>query len=152
MTEPLHLEDLAVGQRFVSPTKIVTVEEITGFARAFDPQPFHVSEESAHATLFGGLAASGWHTAAMTMRLLVDGGPKIAGGLVGLGGEIAWPRPTRPGDTLRVETEILEIRPSRSKPDRGMVKMLSRTLNQKDEPVQTLTATIVVPRRNAAAG
>src|SRR5262249_3917629 len=115
----LYLDDLKVGQRFMSGTRVVTEPEIKAFAREFDPQPFHLDEEVAKATLFGGLAASGWHTAAMTMKLLVDAGLPLQGGILGAGAEIAWPLPTRPGDTLQVESEVLEITPSRSRPDRG---------------------------------
>jgi acyl dehydratase len=143
----LYLDDLSVGQRFTSGTLTVTAEEIKGYAAKYDPQPFHLDDAAAQATLFGGLAASGWHTAAMTMRLLVDGGAPLAGGIIGGGGEIAWPKPTRPGDVLHVEAEILEVTPSRSKPDRGMVLMRSETRNQNGEPVQISTMKLVVPRR-----
>jgi len=142
----LYLDDLAPGQRFVSPSHALDAAQIQAFACQYDPQPFHLSDESAKDTLFGGLAASGWHTAAITMRLLVASVP-IAGGIVGVGGEIAWPRPTRPGDLLRVESEIVEIVPSKSRPDRGMVTLRSQTRNQRDETLQTLTARLVVPRR-----
>lgn len=147
--DKLYLEDLSVGQRFTSLTLTVTEEEIKSFAAKFDPQPFHLSDEAARHTLFGGLAASGWHTAAMTMRLLVDGVP-LAGGIIGGSGEIAWPRPTRPGDVLHVEGEVVEIIPSKSKPDRGMVLMRSETLNQNGDAVQISTMKLVVPRRPAS--
>ena len=143
----LYLDDLHVGQRFTSATHIVDAAEITAFARQFDPQPFHLDDDAARGTLFAGLAASGWHTAAITMRLQVDGGLPIAGGIVGAGGEISWPRPTRPGDILRVVSEIEEIVPSRSRPDRGTVRVRSETRNQRDEVVQVLIAKLVVPRR-----
>jgi acyl dehydratase len=143
----LYLEDLSVGQRFTSPRHTVDEAQIKAFAGQFDPQPFHLDDETARQTLFAGLAASGWHTAAITMRLLVDGGAPIAGGIIGAGGEVAWPRPTRPGDTLTVHTEVLDITPSRSRPDRGMVTVRSETVNQRGEPVQVLTAKLVVPRR-----
>ena len=123
--------------------------QIKAFAGQFDPQPFHLDDATAKDTLFAGLAASGWHTAAITMRLLVDGGAPIAGGVVGAGGEIAWPKPTRPGDILQVKSEILDVTPSRSRPDRGMVTIRSETFNQRGEIVQTLTAKLVVPRRPA---
>jgi len=142
----LYLDDLAVGQRFASAGHALDEQQIRSFASQFDPQPFHLSEETAKDTLFGGLAASGWHTAALTMRLLVGSLP-IAGGIVGVGGEIGWPRPTRPGDVLRVESEIVEIAPSRSRPDRGMVTLRSETRNQRGEILQNLTAKLVVPRR-----
>jgi acyl dehydratase len=146
----LYLEDLRVGQRFASATHAVTVDEIKAFARQFDPQPFHLDEVAASATLLGGLAASGWHTAALTMRLLVGGGAPIAGGVIGVGVELAWPRPVRPGDVLQVASEILEITPSRSKPDRGIVALRSETRNQRGEAVQVMTSKLVVPRRPEA--
>jgi len=144
---PLYLDDLSPGQRFTSASLAIDAEAIKAFARQFDPQPFHLDEEAAAASLFGGLAASGWHTAALTMRLLTDGGAPIAGGVIGAGGEIAWPRPTRPGDVLTVFSEVIEVKPSKSRPDRGMVTLRSETRNQRDEAVQVLTARLVVPRR-----
>ena len=144
---PLYLEDLRVGQRFVSGTHRLDEEQIRVFAGQFDPQPFHLDAEAAKATLFEGLVASGWHTAAVSMRLLVGGGLPIAGGLVGAGAELAWPRPVRPGAVLHVESEILELRPSRSRPDRGVVTVRSETRDQLGEVVQVLVATLVVPRR-----
>ena len=143
----LYLDDLQIGQRFTSGTYIVEEAEIKAFAAEFDPQPFHLDESAAQASIFKGLAASGWHTAAVAMRLLVDGGLPFAHGIVGLGGEIAWPRPTRPGDTLRVESEIVEIRPSRSKPQQGIVTVRSTMLNQGGEVVYLLTAKLLVWRR-----
>ena len=142
-----YLDDLRVGQRFAGGSHAVDAAQIKAFARQFDPQPFHLDDEAAKSTLFAGLAASGWHTAAITMRLLVEGGAPIAGGVIGAGGEIGWPRPTRPGDILRVESEVLEITPSRSRPDRGMITLRTETRNQRDEVVQVLTAKVVVPRR-----
>jgi acyl dehydratase len=146
----LYLDDLHVGQRFESASHVLDVDEIKQFARAFDPQPFHLDETAAQATLFGGLAASGWHTAALTMRLLVQGGLPLAGGIIGAGGELSWPRPARPGDALRVASEILEITPSRSRPERGSVRVRSETHNQRGEVVQTLMARLVVPRRTVS--
>ncbi len=145
----LYLDDIHVGQRFTSGSLTVEEERIKAFARDFDPQPFHLDEAAAKASLFGGLAASGWHTAAMTMRLLVDGGAPVAGGIVGAGGELSWPRPTRPGDVLTVVSEVLEVTPSKSRSDRGMVTVRSETLNQKGEAVQIATMKLVVPRRPA---
>ena len=145
-----HLEDLRVGLRFSSGTHALDEAQIKSFARQFDPQPFHLDEDEARDTLFAGLAASGWHTAAITMRLMVDGGAPLAGGIIGAGGEINWPKPTRPGDILHVESEIVEVAPSRSRPDRGMVTVRSETLNQRGEIVQVLTAKLIVPRRSAA--
>ncbi|HTJ65128.1 MAG TPA: MaoC family dehydratase [Alphaproteobacteria bacterium] len=148
--EGLYLEDLTPGQVFTSKSVTVTEAEIKAFAGQYDPQPFHLDDEAAKKTLFGGLAASGWHTAALTMRLLVDGATPIAGGIIGGGGELSWPRPTRPGDTLHVEVEVLEVTPSRTKPDRGMAVMRNRTLNQNGEEVQVFTVKMVVPRRLVA--
>ena len=145
----LYLEDIHPGQRFSSRTQAVDAHQIKAFAREFDPQPFHLDEAQAKQTLLAGLAASGWHTAAITMRLLVDGGAPIAGGIVGAGAEIAWPNPTRPGDSLRVESEVVSVTPSRSRPDRGMVTVRSETLNQRGDIVQILTAKLIVPRRPA---
>jgi len=144
---PLFLEDLSVGQRFVSGTYELTADEIKAFAVKYDPQPFHLDEEAARTTFFGGLAASGWHTAAITMRLMVGSGIRIEGGLIGAGVEMSWPRPTRPGDVLQVETEILELVPSRSRPDRGIAIVRNVTRNQKGEIVQDLKARMIVPRR-----
>ena len=144
----LYLDDLHVGQRFVSGTHLLDEEQIRAFARQFDPQPFHLDPEAAKETLFEGLVASGWHTAAVTMRLLVESGLPLAGGIVGAGGEIAWPTPARPGAALRVESEILELRPSRSRPDRGLVTVRSETRDQAGETVQVLVAKLVVPRRS----
>jgi acyl dehydratase len=148
--QPLYLEDLNVGQKFASRLQKVDAEAIKAYARQFDPQPFHLDEEAAHKSLFGGLAASGWHTASLTMRLIVESVP-LAGGVIGSGGELSWPRPTKPGDTLRVVTEVLEITPSRSRPDRGMITMRSTTLNQNDEAVQVFTPKVVVQRRQVGA-
>ncbi len=145
--EQLYLEDLRVGQRFASGTYVMEAPRIKAFAAEFDPQPFHIDESAAEATVFKGLAASGWHTAAVAMRLLVTGGLPFANGLVGLGGEIAWPRPTRPGDILHVESEIVEITPSRSKPHQGIVTVRSTMFNQNGEAVYLLTAKLLVPRR-----
>jgi acyl dehydratase len=142
----LYLEDLHVGQRFISAKSVVTADEIKRFARQFDPQPFHLDEATAAGSMFGGLAASGWHTGALTMRLLVEGGAPIAGGVIGAGGEISWPRPTRPGDELHVVSEVTAITPSRSKPDRGIVVLRSETINQRGEVVQILTSKLVVFR------
>ena len=145
------LEDLHVGQRFSTASHTIDAAEIKEFAARFDPQPFHLDGEAAKATLFGGLAASGWHTAAITMKLLVETGLPLHGGIIGSGGEISWPKPTRPGNTLTVFSEIEEVTPSRSRPDRGMVRIRSETRNQHGEIVQILIAKLIVPRRSAAA-
>ena len=144
-----YLDDLVVGQRFTSGSRTLTADEIKAFAREFDPQPFHVDEDAARDTFFQGLAASGWHVAAIAMSLSVRGGLPIAGGIIGAGGEIAWRKPIRPGDTLHVESEIIEVTPSRSRPDRGTVVVRNDTTNQNGEIVQTFTARLVVPRRPA---
>jgi acyl dehydratase len=142
-----YLDDLQPGQRFVSGTHTVDKDQIFTFAREFDPQPFHLDEDAARAHVFGGLAASGWHTASLTMRLLVDGGAPIAGGILGVGGEITWSRPVRPGDTIQVHTEIVDVTPSRSRPDRGVATVRTETRNQHGEVVQTFVAKLIVPRR-----
>jgi acyl dehydratase len=139
------LDDLRVGQRFTSGTYIMNAAKIKEFAAEFDPQPFHLDESAEQASVFKGLAASGLHIAAVAQRLLATGGLPLAGGIVGLGGEIAWPKPTRPGDTLH--SEIVEITPSRSKPDQGIVTVRSAMINQEGEAVYLLTAKLLVPRR-----
>jgi len=143
-----YLEDYAVGQQFHSGPLRIDKERIKRFAAEFDPQPFHLDEEAARDTIFGGLAASGWYTAAVTMRLLVESDLKPAGGIVGAGAdEFRWPHPVRPGDELRTESEVLEVRPSRSRPHQGLIKVRTRTLNQNDQVVQIVVANLVVPRR-----
>jgi acyl dehydratase len=144
MEERLYLEDLSVGAVFRAGPVTVSAEDIKRFAREYDPQAFHVDEEAAKDSIFRGLVASGWHTAALTMRLLTSGGAPLAGGVIGAGGELDWPRPVRPGDSLTVESEILEIVPSRSRKDRGVVKMRTTTLNQNGEAVQILAAKLIV--------
>jgi len=147
MPGALYLEDLHVGQRFVSGLYQMNEDRIKKFAAEFDPQPFHLDEAAAHASIFGGLAASGWHTAAAAMRLLVTGGLPLANGIIGLGGEIAWPKPTRPGDTLQIESEIIEILPSKSKPNQAIVRVQSTTFNQDREPVYIFTSKVLVFKR-----
>jgi acyl dehydratase len=143
-----YLEDFAVGQTYGSGRLRVDKERIKTFAAEFDPQPFHLDEEAARDTIFRGLAASGWHTAALTMRLLVESELKPAGGIVGAGfDEFRWPRPVRPGDELRVESEVLEVRPSKSRPEQGVIKVKTTTLNQNDEAVQISIGNLIVPRR-----
>jgi len=143
-----YLDDLQPGERFASGEHHLDEAQIRAFALQFDPQPFHLDDAAARGTLFGGLAASGWHTAALTMRLLVDSVP-LAGGLIGAGGDLSWPRPARPGDVLRVDTEIVSVTPSRSRPERGMVVVKSQTSNQHGDVVQQAVYTLVVPRRPA---
>lgn len=142
--EKLYLEDFTVGRHFVSATHTLDAGQIKAFASRFDPQPFHLDEAAAQDSFFHGLAASGWHTAAITMSLLVKSGMPIAGGLIGAGAEIEWPRPVRPGDRLTVESEVIEVKPSRSRPERGMITVKSRTRNQHGEVVQILTSKMLV--------
>ena len=143
----LYLEDLRVGQRFMSGTYLMEESRIKEFAAEFDPQPFHLDETAGRASVFKGLVASGWHTAAVAIRLLATGGLPIANGVIGFGGEISWPKPTRPGDVLRIESEIVEITPSRSKPQQGVVTVRSRMLDQNGEVVYLLTAKLLVFKR-----
>ena len=144
----LHFEDFAPGASASHGPITVTKAEMLAFAREFDPQPFHLDEDSARRSIFGGLAASGWHTAALTMRLLVASDFKPAGGIVGAGfDEFRWPVPVRPGDELHVESEVLEVRPSKSRPHQGLLKVRTTTKNQKGEAVQVSVGNLVVPRR-----
>ena len=141
----LGFADFHVGQRFRSATRTVTAAEIKAFATSFDPQPFHLDEVAAQASPFGGLAASGWHTAAITMRLAVEGGVPIKGGIIGAGvDELRWPHPVRPGDTLVAESEVVEVIPSSTRPGQGRVRVASRTYNQDGVLVQSWIATLVV--------
>jgi acyl dehydratase len=143
-----YLEDFAVGQTFGSGRLRIDKEQIFAFAAEFDPQPFHLDEASARHSIFGGLAASGWHTAAVTMRLLLDSELKPAGGIIGAGlDECRWPRPVRPGDELRIECEVIEVRPSKSRPEQGLIKLRTTTLNQDGEAVLVHVVNLVVLRR-----
>lgn len=142
----LYLEDLKPGDRFVSEEHPLDARQIIAFAEQFDPQVFHLDEALAEQSFFDGMAASGWHTAAITMKLLVSSLP-LAGGIIGAGGEISWPQPTRKNDVLHVESEIVEITPSRSKPDRGILRLETLTKNQHGEILQKLTPKLVVMRR-----
>jgi acyl dehydratase len=145
-----YFEDFAVGQTFGSGRLRISKEQVRAFAAEFDPQPFHLDEEAAQNTIFKGLAASGWHTAALTMRLLVESELKPAGGIVGAGfDEFRWPRPVRPGDELHLESEVLEVRASRSLPNQGLIKVRTMTLNQDNEAVQVQIANLIVPRRQS---
>jgi len=145
-----YLEDYAVGQVYRTGRMRIDKDQILAFARQFDPQPYHLDEESARQSVFGGLAASGWHTAALTMRLLVDSEFRPAHGILGVGfDELSWPRPVRPGDELYAESQVLEVRPSKSRPDRGLIRVRTTTLNQDAEPVQIYTVNLLVPRRPA---
>jgi acyl dehydratase len=144
-----YLEDYAVGQIYGSGRMCVDGASIKAFAVAFDPQPFHTDEASAARSMFKGLAASGWHTAAITMRLMVEGDLKPAGGIIGTGfEEFRWPQPVRPGDELHLECEVLELRPSNSRPEQGLLKLRTTTFNQKNEIVQMMVGTLLVRRRS----
>jgi acyl dehydratase len=149
----LYLEDLAAGQTFRSGRLTVDEAQIKSFAATFDPQPFHLDAAAARESLFGELIASGWHTAALTMRLLVGSEFKPVGGLIGAGvEELRWPKPVRPGDELRVVSEILDVRASKSRRDRGLIRLRTTTFNQNDEPVQIFVGNLVVPRRPGVDG
>jgi acyl dehydratase len=144
-----YLEDFAVGQTFGSGRRRVDGERALAFAAEFDPQPFHLDEAAARRSIFGGLTVSGWYTAAATMRLLVESELKPAGGIVGAGlDDLRWLRPVRPGDELHAECEVIEVRPSKSRPEQGLIKLRTTTLNQHDNPVMVFVVNLVVPRRN----
>jgi acyl dehydratase len=144
--EPVYFDELAPGRRFTTQNYALEETEIKTFAAQYDPQPFHIDAQAARHSVFGGLVASGWHTAAITMRLLVTSGLPIAGGMVGLGGEISWPRPTRAGDVLHVESEVMAATPSRRQ-HRGVITLRSKTCTARGEAVQIFTAKLLVPRR-----
>lgn len=140
-----YLEDFAAGQVFTSNRLQLDKQEILAFASKFDPQSYHIDEAAARKSVFKGLVASGWHTAAVTMRLLVESDFQPADGILGLGlEELSWPRPVRPGDELHVQTEVIEARPSRLRDDRGAIRVRVTTFNQKDQPVQIFTANLLV--------
>ncbi|HEY4101229.1 MAG TPA: MaoC family dehydratase [Gemmatimonadales bacterium] len=145
----LYFDDLHLGQQFVSGAHTMTETEIIRFAGEYDPQPFHTDADAARHSLFRGLVASGWHTGAVTMRLLVTGPMQLAGGVIGVGGELSWPNPVRPGDTLRVYSEVASMRPSKSRPELGLVAVRSETRNQDGVIVQILVANLFVPKRPA---
>ncbi|MDR5748304.1 MaoC family dehydratase [Caballeronia sp. LZ029] len=149
MTEPLYLDDLKAGMQFESPEFLVSEGDIRRFASEFDPQPFHLDEAAAKASVFRGLAASGWHTAALTMRLLVSGGLPLAGGIVGMSVELAWVRPVRPGDVLRVVSTVQDVQRSRSKPSQGIATVMSETMDDSGEVVQRLVSKLLVKARDA---
>jgi acyl dehydratase len=146
----LYFEDVRAGRRFTTASHTITAEEIRAFAAQFDPQPFHLDADAARASLFGELVASGWHTAALTMRLMLDSGPHFAAGTIGLGADLSWRRPVRPGDTLHAEVEVLETVESQSRRDRGRIVMRVETCNQSGEVVQSQIARVLVPRRAPA--
>ena len=148
MLKERYLEDFHAGDRFRSSAIQINAEEIVEFARKFDPQPFHTDGIAARDSAFGGLVASGWHTASITMRLLAQSEIRVAGGLIGMGVEqLRWPAPVRPGDELHVETEVLDARVSQSHPKHGIVRVRTRTLNQAGIEVQTMLTSLWVPRR-----
>jgi acyl dehydratase len=147
MSDLVYLEDLATGMTFSSDTVTLTGAQIKAFAAQFDPQPFHLDEAAGEASFFKGLAASGWHTASLGMRMMVTSGPKLAAGYIGAGGDISWKRPVYAGDTLRLRGEFIELRASRSRADRGIALVRCETYNQRDELVQVMTAQVVVLRR-----
>jgi acyl dehydratase len=150
MSQAYYLDDFAVGQVFATGRLKIDADQIKAFAKQFDPQPFHLDEEAAKNSVFRGLAASGWHTAALTMRLMAEGEFKPAGGIIGVGfDELSWSRPVRPGDELYAKSEILEVRPSKSRPDRGLIRVRTTTYNQNDEAVQSFVGNLIVPRHPA---
>jgi acyl dehydratase len=147
-----YFDDLKAGDRFKSEPLNVTEQQLIEFAHKFDPQMFHLSRKRAERTIFKGLIASGWHTAAMTMRLFVQT-LNFAEGAIGLGvDELRWPHVVRPGDVLTVETEIVDMRPSRSRPGYGIIRLRNVTTNQRGETVQTMLASAMVPRREEQRG
>lgn len=147
MSQVYYLDDFAVGQVFATGRLKIDADQIKAFAKQFDPQPFHLDEEAAKNSVFRGLAASGWHTAALTMRLMAEGEFKPAGGIIGVGfDELSWSRAVRPGDELHAKSEILEVRPSKSRPDRGLIRVRTTTYNQNDEAVQSFVGNLIVPR------
>ncbi|MGF6781004.1 MaoC family dehydratase [Paraburkholderia sp. GAS334] len=149
MTEHLYLDDLKVGMQFDSPTFTVTEADIKRFASEFDPQPFHLDDTAARESIFRGLAASGWHTAAITMRLLVSGGLPLAGGIIGMNVDIAWVKPVRPGNILRVVSTVQDVQRSKSKPSQGIATVASETMDESGEVVQRLVSKLLVAARNA---
>jgi acyl dehydratase len=150
---PVFFEDLVVGRQHHCGEIIVTEPEALAFAARYDPQPFHLDAEAGRRSVFGGLAASGWLTAALTMRLMVTGGLDLGDGAVGLGiDSLQWPRPVFPGDTLMVTVEVLAVRGSASRPTCGVAKFRTTTTNQRSEVVQVMTSNVLVPRRPAANG
>lgn len=152
MSEPLYYEDFTVGQQFGSARSyVIEKDDAIAFAREFDPQLQHTDEEGAKASLFGELVVSGWHTAAASMRLKTETDLfKVAGGVVGVGLEsVRWPKAVYPGDHIRITLTILEMRPSKSRPDKGIIKYKVETYNQRDELVMEMLTSVIVPRRSA---
>jgi acyl dehydratase len=150
---PRYFEDLQPGDAFESPQRTVTEAEIIAFAREFDPQPFHLDPEAARTSFFGGLVASGWHTAALTMRNFVDAGLDLAGGIVGAGTEyLRWPAPLPAGDTIRTRITIERVRPSERRPEIGIVTFRIDTLRSDGKPVLEMSGSLFVPRRTGSGG
>jgi acyl dehydratase len=150
MSDELYFEDFQIGHKFASMSSTkVSAQEITEFAEKYDPQPFHLDEAAGKSTFFKGLAASGWLTAAIVMRMRVEN-IKVHGGMIGAGvEEIRWTEPVRPGDTLRTESEVIALRPSRNRPQYGLVTIFTNTFNQRDEVVMKSTVKFLAPMRNA---
>ncbi len=144
----LGLEDLSVGQKFMTLERTIREEDIVSFATDFDPQPFHLDPAAATKTYFRGLAGSGWHIGALTMGLLVTSGLPLAGGIIGAGAEIRWPSASRPGDVLHVEVTVMDITPSRSKPDRGIVSIDATTVTRQGLVRQRMVAKLLVFRKS----
>lgn len=152
MSEQNYFDDFTIGQTFTSPEYAVTADEIIAFGRQYDPQPFHIDPDAAPNSVFGQLVASGWHTAAMTMRMLIDSDVRPAGGSVGAGVDaLQWRKPVVPGDVLHLVIRVAELRPSRTKPDRGVLRLDVQTVNAAGDVVQTLVINSIVPRRVAAS-
>jgi len=148
----LYLEDLSVGQKFYAGPITVTQEEIIAFAKQYDPQDFHTDPVKAKNTAFGELVASGWHTAAMTMRMITDATPKMEGGMIGRAIEkMGWPRPVRPGDVLSLEMQVLETRTSEKSTSRGTMRTKNTVTNQNGKPVLEMEAVVFVPRRTKSS-
>ena len=146
----LYMEDVSIGQKYIAGPHEMTADEIIRYAREFDPQDFHTNPEAARHTVFGELVASGWHTASVTMSLILKAVPKMKGGMIGRAVEnMNWPRPVRPGDFLSVTCEIQTITPSKTNPNRGTIRVYTRTVNQRGETVMEMTTVIMIPRRTA---
>jgi acyl dehydratase len=150
--DKVYLDDLAPGQVFTSQARVVVeTDAIKRFAGEFDPQPWHLNETVARSTFFKELVASGWHTTALTMQLIIQTLP-LSEGIIGSGvDELRWPRPVRPGDTLRLHCEIIDVQESKVRPSQGTVRVRMTTLNQDDQPVQTMIAQLLAFRRSGEA-
>jgi acyl dehydratase len=145
-----YFEDLHAGDAFTSPVRTVSAAEIVAFARDFDPQPFHLDPEAAAASFFGGLVASGWHTSALTMRLMTESGMDLAGGIIGLGMEqLRWPAPLRPDQSIQTRIEVLDVRGSERRPQFGVVRFRIETRCVDGPVVFEMTGSLIVPRRPA---